>query len=453
MSDYCYRLVKDFLAKSMPAVKTLAESARVHKEEKICRKVTLLQFMDGKKARVSVEGAHFYLRGSVEYTNPQVTAEEIQGVLGIRLLQTCVNYCLETGMHKPSEEDYRKLCEILKEPPQGYVLPFLLNTDDVEANRYSINPLGQSLIDSGQSAFPVANIKTNSLRVDCRFVEKYEGTLISKEETNLITEELGHHESYMDFVDAVKFRQLEKLSESFGINLALYTLRMPLSTLQAEKKESLLHCIISEVHKNFQTIEQAYSCMGRSMSKRTTLLAIPHSKKGYGSKRATHGKIHFNKDNKLSKITIKYKPTPLYPNGIDPKDIAIAQGEDNFEVEGEKFANYSYTETPTSPQFFLYALASPEDAALWHGVGTFAAPQLLQTYISAHKACNKGLLIPGVTEKFGLHCKVPLQFNLVPEGMWRNPNRQNIDASIGVIKDIDTLINRGMWLEHLSEYK
>jgi hypothetical protein len=347
--------------------------------------------------------------------------------------------------------DYHKLCEELRKPPQGYVLPFLLNTDDVEADRYSINPLRQSLIDSGQSAFPVANIRTDQLCVDKGFVEKYEGILISNEEVELIREELLCHDNYMDFVDAVKFRQLEGLSKIFGINLMLYALRMPLSTLQVERKGDLLHCIISEVHKSFQSVKQAYDCMGRSIAKHTTLLAVPHSKKGYGSKRAAHGKIHFNAD-KLANITVKYKPTVLYPNGIDPKDVSIAYGEGNFTVDGEVFADYNYNEVPSSPQFFLYALASPENAALWHGIGAFAAPQLLQTYISAYKACNKGLLIPGVAEKFGLPCKVPLQFNLVPEGMWRNPNRQNIDASIGTIKDFDTFIQRGMWLEHLSEY-
>ena len=42
----------------------------------------------------------------------------------------------------------------LKKPPQGIVVPFLLNTDDVEPDRYSMNPLKHSLVESGQSAFP-----------------------------------------------------------------------------------------------------------------------------------------------------------------------------------------------------------------------------------------------------------------------------------------------------------
>lgn len=436
----------------MPAAKALAEAAINRKKQKNNQKVTLFRFVNGKKTCIPFEDDHFYLRGSVEYTNPHLTAEEIQGIIGTRLLQTCANYCLETGLHEPTDDDYRILCEELKKPPSGYVVPFLLNTDDVEADRYSINPLRQSIVDSGQSAFPVANMKTDQLKIDKAFVEKYEGTLISKAEVELINEELSRTDNYMDFVDAVKFRQLEELSKVFGINLSLYALRMPLSTLQAEKRNDILHYIISQAHQSYQSIEQAYNCMGRSMSKRTTLLTVPHSKNGYGSKRAARGKIHFD-ENKLVNVTVRYRNSTLYPNGIDPKDTATTIGEDDFTVEAEKLANYSYAETPSSPQFFLYALASPEDAAVWHGVGKFAAPQLLQTYILAHKACNNGSLIPGLADKFDLRCKVPLQFNLVPDGMWRNPARQNIDASVGTITNIDDLLEMGMWLEYLPEFK
>jgi hypothetical protein len=436
----------------MSTVNILVKNVKAHREGKSCRSVTFFQFINEKKVCVTFDEGHFYLRGSVEYSNPQLTAEELQGIIGIRLLQVCANFCLEVESRQIVRADYPKICEMLQGSIKGYVLPFLLNTDDVEADRYSINPLRQSLLDSGQSAFPVANIKTEQLCVDKSFVETYVDTLISQEEVELISEELLCHDNYMDFVDAVKFRQLEDLSKILGMNLSLYALRMPLSTLAAEKKGDLLHYIISSMHKSRQSIEQAYNCMGRSLTKRTTLLTVPHSKKGYGSKRAAHGKLHFN-DDKLANVTVKYKPTLLYPNGIDQKNASITQCNDDFIVEGEKFADYNYAETPSSPQFFLYALASPEDSALWHGVGVFASSQLLQTYISTHKTCSKGLLIPGVNEKFGLRCQVPLQFNLVPEGMWRNPLRQNIDASIGTIKDFKDLTNRGMWIEHLSEYK
>jgi hypothetical protein len=70
------------------------------------------------------------------------------------------------------------------------------------------------------------------------------------------------------------------------MDLMLHSLRMPLSTLRAENKEGLLHYIISESNQDYNSVEEAYKCMGRSMKNRTTLLTVPHSKKGYGSKRA-----------------------------------------------------------------------------------------------------------------------------------------------------------------------
>ena len=450
--EYCHSLVKDFLAKSMPAVKVLAEKAQSRKSEKDHRHVTLFQFVNGKKKSIPIEDGHFFLRGSVEYTNPQLTVEEVQGIIGVRLLQTCANYFGTVGLHEPNEDDYRQLCEELKKPPQGYILPFLLNTDDVEPDRYSMNPIKQSLVDSGQSAFPAAYVKTSKLKVDEQYLKKYDGTLISKKEAELIASELLRTDSYMDFVDSVKFRQLEELSKVFGMDLSLYALRMPISTLQAEDKGGLIHYIISESHKSYEAIEKAYSCMGRSMTKRTTLLTVPHSKKGYGSKRAARGRIHFE-DGKLQDVTVKYKTTKLYPNAIDPEDVAVAKGDDSFTVSGDKLANYSFAETPSSPQFFLYSLGSPEDAALWHGVGAFASPQLLQSYTSARTACRKGQLIPNLAEKYGVRMEVPLQFNLAPDGMWSHPVHRNIDASIGSVEDIADLVGRGMWLEYLSNFK
>lgn len=450
--DYSYSLVKNFLAKSMLAVKVLSEKAQSRKTEKTSRHVTFFRFIDGKKTCIPIQEDHFYLRGSVEYANPQLTIEEVQGTIGVRLLQTCANYFGDVGFHAPNEDDIKQICEDLKKPPQGYILPFLLNTDDVEADRYSMNPVKQSLVDSGQSAFPAAYVKTSQLKIDEQFVKKYEGTLISKKEADLIAEELLRTESYLDFVDSVKFRQLEEISQVFGMDLRLNALRMPLSTLQAENKNGLIHYIISESHKSYEAIEQAYGCMGRSMTKRTTLLTVPHSKKGYGSKRAARGRIHFE-DSKLQDVTVKYKTTALYPNDIDPNDVAIAKGDDNFIVAGEKLSDYDFKETPSSPQFFLYSLGSPEDSALWHGVGVYAAPQLLQSYSSARTACLNGQLIKGLSEKFGVHLDVPLQFNLAPDGMWSHPVHHNIDASIGCVEDISKLVSHGMWLEYLSKYK
>jgi hypothetical protein len=342
---------------------------------------------------------------------------------------------------------------MLKKPPQGYIVPFLLNTDDVEADRYSMNPLKQSIVDSGQSALPAANVQTDLLRIDEAYLKKYDGSLISQKEAELITESLqANNSSYLDLVDSIKYSQLVELSKFFSMDLSLYTLRMPLSTLQAENKDGLLHYIIRESNQDYGSIEEAYTCMGRSMKNRTTLLTVPHSKKGFGSKRAARGKLHFE-NGKLLDATIKYKTTKLYPNAMDPEDIAVAVCDDSFIVSGEKLADYSFAETPSSPQFFLYSIGSPEDATVWHGIGAFAAPQLLQSYRSGRVACQEGRLIKNLREKYNITVDVPLQFNLAPEGIWSHPIHRNIDASIGSVEDLPDLAHRGMKLEYLSAFK
>jgi hypothetical protein len=250
----------------------------------------------------------------------------------------------------------------------------------------------------------------------------------------------------------VKYAQLEEISETFGIDLGLYALRMPIATLQAETKDDLLHRIISETHRDYESISQAYDCMRRSMAKRTTLLTVPHSKKGYGSKRAARGKLHFE-GTKLKSVSVNYRTTLLYPNEIDPEDVSIAKAEDSFTVTGEKLAEYSFSETPSSPQFFLYSLGSPENAVLWHGIGAFAAPKLLQSYVSVRDSCRRGQLIRDLHQKYGVLTDVPLQFNLVPDYMWVHPVHRNIDASIGCVENLEILARRGMKLEHLAAFK
>ena len=305
------------------------------------RKVTLFRYVNGKKVSFPFSDERFYLRGSVEYTNPQLTVEEVQGIVGTRLLETCANYFYERGLHQPEDGDVVALAELLKKPTQGYIVPFLLNTDDVEADRYSMNPLKQSIVDSGQSAFPAANVKTDQLKIDEAYLKKYDGTLISQKEATLITESLqASNGSYLDLVDSIKYSQLKDLSEFFGMDLSLYALRMPLSTLQTENKDGLLHYIIRESNRDYASIEEAYTCMGRSMKNRTTLLTVPHSKKGFGSKRAARGKLHFE-NGKLLDAAVKYKTTPLYPNAMDPEDVAVAVCDDSFTVTGEKLSDYS----------------------------------------------------------------------------------------------------------------
>ncbi len=452
-ADYCKLLLTDFLSSSWKTVETLVNKLPSFREQKQQRQVTLFHYVNGQKISVPFNGDWFFLRGSVEYTNPQLTVEEVQGIIGTRLLEACSNYFDKAGLHKPDDGDIAQLCELLKKPPQGYIVPFLLNTDDVEADRYSMNPLKASIVESGQSAFPAANVKTDSLKVDANYVKKYMGTLISQGEAELLAESLrSSNNSYLDFVDSVKYKQLTELSEFFGLNLSLYALRMPLSTLKAERKDGLLHYIISKSHQDYESINQAYTCMGRSMTKRTTLLTVPHSKMGFGSKRAARGKIHFE-ENKLLDVSVKYKTTKLYPNAMDPEDIAVAKCEDSFTISGEDLADYSFEETPSSPQFFLYSMGSPENATVWHGVGAFASPQLLMSYSSARRACKEGKLIKNLKEKYGIRVDVPLQFNLAPEGMWSHPIHRNIDASIGTVEDLSYLARLGMKLEYLSAFK
>ncbi|MDR0373955.1 MAG: hypothetical protein LBI79_10510 [Nitrososphaerota archaeon] len=453
MEDYCKFLLEDFLASSFSTVKKIVEGVLAVKGQSLNRKVTLFQYVNGKKISVPFEDEQFYLRGSVEYANPQLTVEEVQGIIGIRMLAACANYYFEYGLHTPTQDDTAALLEALKKPPKGYIVPFLLNTDDVELNRYSMNPLKQSIIDSGQSAIPAANATTEGLKIDEAYTKKYTGSLISKKETDLISETLNSSgSSYLDFVDSIKYQQLPHLSKFFDMDLSLYSLRMPLSTLKAEDKNGLLHYIIRESNQDYASIEEAYKCMGRSMNKRTTLLTVPHSKKGYGSKRVARGKLHFE-NGKFHNATITYKTTALYPNGVDPKDIAIAVCDDKFNIAGEQLADYSFAEMPSSPQFFLYSMASPEDAAVWHGVGVFGSSQLLQSYANARNACQAGRLIKDLNQTYHLNTKVPLQFNLVPENLWRHPIHNNIDASIGSIENLSDLTHWGMKLEYLSAFK
>jgi len=433
-------------------VKTLVERARGTSSVANEPKVTFFRFQKSQRLTESFQKSHFFLRGSVEYTNPQLTVEEVQGIIGVRLLEVSANYFLETGLRQPEEHDSTEICERLKKPPVGRIVAFLLNTDDTEPDRYSMNPLRESIMSTGQSAFPAANVKTDNLTLDQNFVRKYEGTLICPGEADLIKTQLESSSgSYLDFVDSVKYAQLERLSPLFGMDLSLYALRMPLTTLQTESKTGLLHHIISETHRDFEAVKQAYDCMGRSISKRTTLLTVPHSKLGYGSKRAARGKIRFA-DSKLESLTITYKTTALYPNAIDPDDPSVAKAEDKFTVEGKQLIEYDFKEIPSSPQFFLYSLGSPENAALWHGVGAFASPQLLQSYSNARGVCREGKMIKRLQE-FGVSPQIPTQLNLSPEGMWVHPIHRNIDASIGCVANLADLAQMGMRIEHLPKFE
>ncbi len=441
-------ILEDFLEYSKPSIQAIVDGLRSFKAYKN-KKVRLLEVNNNQVKETILGEDCFFLRSSVEYSSPQLSLEEVQGIIAARLIEACGNYFYIHGFQEPNKDDVENICEILEEPPKGRIVPFLLNTDDVEPDRYSANPLRTSIVESGQSAFPSASVRTASLKLDKVFMKKYEGTLISKSEGELIEYYLANgSNSYMNLVDSVKQECLKSLSESFGIYLCLPIIRMPLTILKEEGIDGLLHHIIGDSHRNYETVEQVYNCMGRSMKNRTTLLTVPHSKKGFGSKRAARGKIYFD-GTKLKSVQVTYQTTQLYPNDIDSKDISIAVAEDQFVVEGDKLANYDYRETPSSPQFILYSLGSPEDAAIWHGIGESGASQLVKSYISMRLACVKNNTILGL-EKYGVSQKVPLQFNLIPEKMWVYPIHGTIDTSIGSVEKLEDLAKLGMRVECLT---
>lgn len=447
-SDLCRIIAEDFLKSSWSCVEATVKELAEFKGNS-GRKVSLFYFRDGHRNDVTLNGGSFFLRSSVEYSNPQLTVEEVQGIIAARLLEVCGNYFHNSGLRQPDDKDIDEICEILKKPSQGLIVSFLLNTDDIEPDRYSMNPLKESVVNSGQSAFPSAMVRTENLAVDPKFAQKYEGSLVCSHEVERIAHYLGCcNNSYVDMVDAMKYGQLERLSESFGIDLCLYCKRMPLTMLKEEAADGLLHHIIRESHTDYRSVERVYSFMGRSMKNLTTLLTVPHSLKGYGSKRAARGRIYFE-GSKLKSVKVDYRTTLLYPNAIDPADVSVAKADDTFAVEGGRLTNYDFRETPSSPQFFLYSLASPENAVLWHGIGAFGASELLKSYTTTRLACATGSLIKESAEKYGVATRIPLQFNLVPKHMWFHPVHRNIDASIGCVKDLRDLANLGMKMEHL----
>jgi hypothetical protein len=292
-------------------------------------------------------------------------------------------------------------------------------------------------------------VKTEKLEIDQKFVQKYEGSLVCKREIERIVRHLEScGNSYMDMVDAAKYEHLESLSESFGMNLCLCSMRLPLTTLEKERTDDFLHYVINKTHADYESVECVYRCMGRSVKNLTTLLTVPHSGRGYGSKRAARGRIYFD-GSKLKSVKVDYRTTLLYPNGVDPSDVSVTKADDSFTVDGNKLVHYDFRETPSSPQFFLYSLASPENAVLWHGIGAFGASELLKSYTTTRLACAKDILIEGLREKYGMIERIPLQFNLVPKHMWVHPVHRNIDASIGCVQDLKDLASMGMRMEYL----
>jgi len=451
-SDLGRLILEDFIKNSRSSIKALVKALSNFEGDKN-RQFHFFYTKSNDVKKIVLDDGHFFIRSSFEYSNPQLTVEGLQGIIAARLLEVCGNYFVSYGLVEITRDDVDEIRESLRKPSHGKAVSFLLNTDDVEPDRYSINPLRESIVTTGQSAFPSASVTTNGLTLDEDFIKKYEGSLISLKEADLIRETIPlYPDNYMDMVDSVKYKQLENLSLAFGIDLCLPSIRMPITSLKNEKKDDLLHHIISESHRDYEHVSQIYKYMGRSMKKRTTLLTVPHSLKGYGSKRSVNGRLYFN-DNKLNSIKVTYRTKSLYPNAIDPGDISIVKADDSFIIDGDRLSKYDFIETPSSPQFFLYSLASPEDAVIWHGIGAFGASELVKSYTTLRKACTTHSVFQNLHEKYGYAKKCSLQFNLIPEKLWFHPVHRNIDASIGCVKNILDLVKIGMRMNYLPTTK
>lgn len=449
MSDPVVSLVESFLKQSRSAVDALLmELQHFIGEEQ--GDLTFFIMEGDKKRETRLVKKHFFLRASAEYANPQLTLEELQGIIAARLLETCCGYMAKNNLTEPSQSDIVEIAEMLGKPSKGTIVPFLLNTDDVEPDRYSINPLRASIADSGQSAFPSASVTTDRLSVDPSFLAKYDGSLVSRDDLASINMHLKEGPgSYLDFVDSVKYDMLRKASEVLRMDLCIPTYRMPLDVLKKEKPGQPMHRLIQESHHGYDTIGSIYGLMGRNLGKRKTLLlTVPHSPKGFGSKRAAQGSIAFMQDH-FDQIKVQYKTTLLYANELDKEetDVSAARADDTFSVEAEKIANYDYSQTPSSPQFALYDVLSPEDAALWHGIGVFGGAELIRSILSVRSACLRKAVLGEVACRGN---KPPLQLNLVPDKMWRHPKYGNIDASVGCVQNLAGLVNTGICVAPLS---
>ena len=432
------QLLTSFHTNSWPAVESLAEALRTRSARQR-PPVPLFRFEGSRRNPVSVPGETFLLRTSVEYANPQVTLEELQGVLLARLLEVSAPFARDHPGQRPQPRDLAEMKTRLGAPPKEGVVPFVLNVDDIEPDRYSVNPLRASIVASGQSARAVAEVRTQGFSLDPGFVEKYRGKLIGDLDLRVIEEELGTvtDGSYVDFVDRVKYRQLAEASQTLGIDLGVPALRMPLATLTAESSSGLLHRMISATHRDVATLRELYGLFGREFGRRKTLLpAVPHAPDKAASKRLARGKIIVNEE-RVERVEVRYGSGPLYPNEVDPEDVAHAAAQAAFSLEPSRFQEYDFAVTPASPQFAIYMLASPEDGAIWHGVGKYAGVQIVESYSAFHRAGHAGQPFFGVAVDGPAD---PPQWDLVAEGMLVHPKWGNIDASVGCLDDLATVL-------------
>jgi hypothetical protein len=173
---------------------------------------------------------------------------------------------------------------------------------------------------------------------------------------------------------------------------------------------------------------------------------VPHAPNGIASKRSVRGKLLVT-DTAITGAELRYTTVPLYPNDVDPTDVAQAVADERFSVPAERLRDFDFRQTPASPQFALYMLASPEDGAIWHGVGQFAGTQVVQSYSALRKAFGQGGLFLEI--ELPRH-PVTLQWDLVAQRMLVHPDHGNIDASVATAPGLADRLVDAMCLRVLS---
>ncbi|MCK5402823.1 hypothetical protein KAI60_01805, partial [Candidatus Bathyarchaeota archaeon] len=129
------RILEGFLETSMGVIEKIIGELDKFKREK-GRKIRFFYIKNNKLMKRELHGEHFFLRSSVEYSNPQLTVEEVQGIIAARLIEVSGNYFDHYGNKKVTKGDIKEMCERLSKPSSGKIVSFLLNTDDVEPDRY-----------------------------------------------------------------------------------------------------------------------------------------------------------------------------------------------------------------------------------------------------------------------------------------------------------------------------
>lgn len=440
-------LVAHFVEESRGAIRHLYLAARAHKGTDELQP-DFYTFNKHQKKSFDAPAGCYFLRTSTEYSNPQLALFDLQGILTSRLLESTACFMLAHETPEIKQQDYAEIVERLALPPSGLITPFLLNTDESEPDRYSMNPFRDSIVTSGQSAFPSYNVRMNGLKLDPNFVSKYKDTLITEQEAAWIEDARLQFSSdlYIDFIDSVKYDQLQNLSEQTGIHLTIPAMRMPLTRMKDSVYGPHLKRIIEREHQDYETLRRLYRLIGRNIRKhKTLLLTVPHSSSGLGSKKAGRGRLILEGE-KFTGITVQYTTTPLYPNEIDPSDPATAQADEEVYVESSRILDYDYEVTPSSMQFAIYGMLSPEDAAIWHGIGEFQGEEVVKSYISVHEACVTEQLF----SEMPIPCRgTPSQFDLDGANLMRHPNHGNTDASIGTVPDLGALITKTTRLDVL----